>query len=428
MEKDFAILKYQDKEYKLPVVIGTEKETAVYIKHLRKDSGLITLDSGYLNTGSTESSITFIDGGKGILRYRGYDISTLCEKSTYLEVAYLLIYGKLPTKEELTTFTQGVTERTMINEEYKKYYDAWPQTAAPMAVLASAIACMSNFYNNGADDPTSNLELDTIRLLAKTPTMAAYAYKKSIGQPFIYPNNNLSYAANFLNMMYSVPCKKYEIDPIYEKALDQLLILHADHEQNCSTSAVRLVGSSKVNIYAAMSAGVLALWGPLHGGANEAVLNMLKQIETEGGNVKKFIEKAKDSNDPFRLMGFGHRVYKNFDPRATIIKKTCKEILKRKKFGDPQLDIAQELEEKALKDSYFIDRKLFPNVDFYSGIIYRAMEIPTNMFTVMFALGRMAGWIAHWREMYQAPGFRIDRPRQIYQGHTLREYIPIEKR
>ena len=428
MEKDFAILKYQDKEYKLPVVIGTEKETAIYIKHLRKDSGFITLDSGYLNTGSTESSISFIDGGKGILRYRGYDISILCEKSTYLEVAHLLIYGELPTKEELATFTKNVTQRTMINEEYKKYYDAWPQSAAPMAVLASAIACMSNFYTNQGDGPIDNLELNTIRLLAKIPTMAAYAYKKSIGQPFIYPKNNLSYAANFLNMMYSVPCEEYEVDPIYEKALDQLLILHADHEQNCSTSAVRLVGSSKVNIYAAMSAGVLALWGPLHGGANEAVLNMLQTIETEGGNVKKFIEKAKDPNDPFRLMGFGHRVYKNFDPRATIIKKTCKEILERKKVADPQLEIAQELEEKALKDSYFIDRKLFPNVDFYSGIIYRAMEIPTNMFTVMFALGRMAGWIAHWREMYQAPGFRIDRPRQIYQGHTLREYTPIEKR
>jgi citrate synthase len=427
MEKT-ATLHYQDKKYELPVLVGAEKEVAVQIKHLRKESGLITLDSGYLNTGATESSITFIDGAKGILRYRGYDIGVLCEKSTFLEVTYLLNYGELPTKKQLDDFTQSIKTRSMINEEYKKYYDVWPQTAEPMALLASAITCMSSFYATPGAEPEQDLDLATIRLISKTPTMAAYAYKKSIGQPFIYPKNNLSYAANFLNMMHSVPCEEYEIDPIFEKALDQLLILHADHEQNCSTSAVRLVGSSKVNIYASMAAGILALWGPLHGGANEAVLNMLRTIEKEGGGVQKFIEKAKDPKDPFRLMGFGHRVYKNFDPRAMIIKGTCKEILEKKHIADAQLDIAQELEEKALQDSYFIERKLFPNVDFYSGIIYRAMKIPINMFTVMFALGRMAGWIAHWKEMYESPGFRIDRPRQIYQGATLREYTPIEKR
>lgn len=426
--KESATLSYQGKSYELPVSIGSEKEVAIQIKHLRKESGLITLDSGYLNTGATESSITFIDGGKGILRYRGYDIKTLCHRSSFLEVSYLLNYGELPTSTQLAEFTKNITARTLINEEYKKYYDVWPQTAEPMALLASAIACMSSFYAVAGEDPTVNLDLATTRLIAKTPTMAAYAYKKSIGQPFVFPQNKLSYAANFLHMMHSVPCEEYEIDPIFEKALDQLFILHADHEQNCSTSAVRLVGSSRVNIYAAIAAGVLALWGPLHGGANEAVLKMLEVIEKEGGGVKKFIAKAKDPNDPFRLMGFGHRVYKNFDPRATIIKDTCREILESKKLSDPQLDIAQELEAQALKDSYFIDRKLFPNVDFYSGIIYRAMQIPTNMFTVMFTIGRMAGWIAHWKEMYQTSGFRIDRPRQIYQGKTSRTYLPIEKR
>ncbi len=426
--KNTATINYKGKIYHLPIIVGTEGETALQIKHLRRESGLVTLDSGYLNTSITESTITFIDGAKGILRYRGYDIGVLCQKSTFLEVAYLLIYGELPTNQELSDFTCNITQHTMINEEYRKYYDVWPQTAEPMALLASAIACMSSFYATIGDSPTDKIELATTRLIAKTPTMAAYAYKKSIGQPFVYPSNRLNYAANFLHMMHSVPCEAYEVDPVYEKALDQLLILHADHEQNCSTSAVRLVGSSRVNVYASMAAGILALWGPLHGGANEAVLKMLTVIEKEGGNVKKFIDKAKDPKDPFRLSGFGHRVYKNFDPRATIIKDTCKNVLARQQVSDPQLDIAQELEEKALRDNYFIDRKLFPNVDFYSGIIYRAMQIPTNMFTVMFALARMVGWIAHWREMYQDQEFRIGRPRQIYQGQTSREYNDITQR
>ena len=425
---DFATLKYKEKDYKLPLVKGTENECAIEIKSLRKETGLVTLDPGMVNTGVTHSSITFIDGEKGILRYRGYDIQDLCQKSSFLEVSYLLIYGELPKKDELATFVNNVTRHTMINEEYKKYYDVWPKSAQPMAILASAIACMSSFYNDDKNDFSEMVSVSIPRLIAKMPTAAAYAYKKSIGQPFVYPKNNLSYPANFLNMMYSVPCEEYEIDPVFEKALDQLLILHADHEQNCSTSAVRLVGSSKVNIYASIAAGILALWGPLHGGANEAVLNMLGEIQRDGCNVKKFIDKAKNPKDPFRLMGFGHRVYKNFDPRATIIKDTCRQVLERKKITDAQLDIAQELEEVALKDSYFIDRKLFPNVDFYSGIIYRAMDIPTNMFTVMFTLGRVAGWLAHWKEMYQDESFRIGRPRQIYQGSTLRQYTSIDNR
>ena len=370
---------------------------------------------------------SFIDGDKGILRYRGYDIAELCEKSSYLEVAYLLIFGELPNKKELEDFTYSVTRHTMISEEYKKYFDVWPHAAQPMAILASAVACMSSFYA-AKDETHKNENVSMLRLLAKVPTLAAYAYKKSIGQPFVYPQNHLNYPANFLNMMYSIPCESYEVDPIFEKALNQLLILHADHEQNCSTSSVRLVGSSKVNIYASIAAGILGLWGPLHGGANEAVLNMLEKIEKDSCNVKKFIDKAKDAKDPFRLMGFGHRVYKNFDPRANIIKKTCSEVLARKKITDPQLNIAQELEDIALKDDYFIERKLYPNVDFYSGIIYRAMDIPTNMFTVMFTLGRMAGWLAHWKEMYEDTSFRIGRPRQIYQGSSQRTYIPIEKR
>ncbi len=424
---DKATLKYKGKDYDLKIVKGTEGEEALDIKHLRKETGLISLDPGMVNTGSTESSITFIDGDKGILRYRGYDIAELCEKSSYLEVAYLLIFGELPNKKELEDFTYSVTRHTMISEEYKKYFDVWPHAAQPMAILASAVACMSSFYA-AKDETHKNENVSMLRLLAKVPTLAAYAYKKSIGQPFVYPQNHLNYPANFLNMMYSIPCESYEVDPIFEKALNQLLILHADHEQNCSTSSVRLVGSSKVNIYASIAAGILGLWGPLHGGANEAVLNMLEKIEKDSCNVKKFIDKAKDAKDPFRLMGFGHRVYKNFDPRANIIKKTCSEVLARKKITDPQLNIAQELEDIALKDDYFIERKLYPNVDFYSGIIYRAMDIPTNMFTVMFTLGRMAGWLAHWKEMYEDTSFRIGRPRQIYQGSSQRTYIPIEKR
>lgn len=425
---NFVTLKYKDKEYKLPLIKGTEDENAIDIKHLRKTTGLITMDPGMVNSGVTKSSITFIDGEKGILRYRGYDIKDLCEKSTFLEVSYLLINGELPKKTELDNFVNMVTRHTLINEEYKKYYDVWPQSAQPMAILASAIACMSNFYEEDGDDIETVIKISIPRLLAKIPTAAAYAYKKSIGQPFVYPKNCFSYPANFLNMMYSVPCEEYNIDPIFERALDQLLILHADHEQNCSTSSVRMVGSSKVNIYASIAAGILALWGPLHGGANEAVLNMLEKIEKEDGDVKKFIAKAKDPNDPFRLMGFGHRVYKNFDPRALIIKDTCHQVLARKKIKDAQLDIAQKLEETALEDNYFIDRKLFPNIDFYSGIIYRAMEIPTNMFTVMFTLGRIAGWLAHWKEMHQDSSFRIGRPRQIYEGNTIRKYTTIKER
>lgn len=426
---EVAKLKIRDKEYELPVIEGTEHELAIDITKLRSMSGVITLDDGYMNTGSCKSAITFIDGEKGILRYRGYNIEELAEKSTFLEVAYLLIYGELPTKEQFEDFRNKVTRHTMIHEDLKRLYDGFPKDSHPMAILSSMILTLSGYYNDQMDplDPVHR-EISIIRLLAKTPTIAAYSYKKSIGQPFVYPKNSLSYVGNFLNMMFSVPAEDYYIDPVVERALDVLLILHADHEQNCSASTVRLVGSSRANIFASIASGICALWGPLHGGANQEVIEMLQMIYEDGGNIDKYIELAKDKSNPFRLMGFGHRVYKNFDPRAKIIKRMADDVLNKLGINDPLLEIAKKLEERALSDSYFIERKLYPNVDFYSGIIYRAIGIPTNMFTVMFAMGRMPGWIAQWKEMIEDPTTKIGRPRQIYIGHTARAYVPIDQR
>lgn len=426
---EMAKIIVRNKEIQLPVIEGSEHEIAVDIAKLRSQSGVITLDDGYMNTGSCKSAITFIDGERGILRYRGYNIEELAEKSTFLEVAYLLIYGELPTKQQFEEFKEKITRHTMIHEDLKRLYDGFPKDSHPMAILSSMILTLSGYYNDQMDPLNpSHREISIIRLLAKTPTIAAYSYKKSIGQPFVYPKNSLTYVGNFLNMMFSVPAEDYEVDPIIERALDILLILHADHEQNCSASTVRLVGSSRANIFAAIASGICALWGPLHGGANQAVIEMLELIHQDGDNVDKYINLAKDKNNPFRLMGFGHRVYKNFDPRAKIIKRTADEVLNKLGIHDPLLDIAKKLEEKALKDDYFIEKKLYPNVDFYSGIIYKAIGIPTEMFTVMFAMGRMPGWIAQWKEMIEDPSTKIGRPRQIYIGATERPYIPLEKR
>ncbi len=426
---DFAELKVEGKTYKFPVIVGTEGEKAIDIRKLRDDTGYITLDSGYGNTGSCLSAITFIDGEKGILRYRGVPIQELAEKSTFVETAYLLIYGNLPTKIELEKFSQGLTRHSLIHEDMLHFYDGYPSTAHPMAILSSMVCSLSAYYPNDLD-PSDEAGRDLLitRVLSKIRTIAAYSYKKSIGQPVVYPNNALSYCANFLNMMFSVPSEPYEIDPDVVRALNTLLILHADHEQNCSTSTVRLVGSSDANLFASIAAGICALWGPKHGGANQAVVEMLEEIHNNGGDVKKAVAMAKDKNSSFRLMGFGHRVYKNYDPRAEVIKKECDKVLAKKHVKDPLLDIAKKLEEEALKDPYFAERKLYPNVDFYSGVIYRALGIPTDMFTVMFALGRLPGWIAQWREMVMAGDNRIGRPRQIYTGPTETKYVPIEKR
>lgn len=413
------------KEYELPVVVGTENEVGIDVSQLRAQSGAITLDSGYANTGACLSNITYIDGEKGILRYRGYAIEDLAGRTLFSEVAYLLIYGELPTQTQLTEFRKKLTYHSMIHEDMKKFFEGFPPSAHPMAILSSMVASLSTYYPETDEE---DLDRNTIRLLAKAKTIAAYAYKKSIGQPFVYPRNDLSYCANFMHMMFSVPCEPYVVDPVVEDALGVLLILHADHEQNCSTSTVRMVGSSQANLYASISAGICALWGPLHGGANQAVIEMLERIQRDGGDVKRYVAMAKDKTSNFRLMGFGHRVYKNFDPRATILRKTAESVLNRMGINDPLLDIARQLEEAALSDSYFVERNLYPNVDFYSGIIYRAMGIPTNMFTVMFALGRLPGWIAHWKELRQDSKSRINRPRQIYTGETIRSWTPIEQR
>ncbi|PIP84444.1 MAG: citrate (Si)-synthase [Elusimicrobia bacterium CG_4_9_14_3_um_filter_62_55] len=420
-----VLLSVDGKEFRFPIVEGSEGERAIDIANLRSDTGLITLDPGYMNTGSCLSSITFIDGGKGILRYRGIPIEDLCAKSDFVEICYLLIYGRLPKKPELDAFRNEITRHSMIHEDMKRLYDGFPRDAHPMAILSSAVNTLSTFYGQGGNGRRT--DLDYIRLIAKLPTIAALAYKKSIGQPHVYPRNKFNYAENFMWMMFGVPAEAFKIDREIAKALDLLFILHADHEQNCSASTVRLVGSSKANLYTAIAAGISALWGPLHGGANQSVLEMLEQIHKDGGDVKKWVAKAKDGKDGFRLMGFGHRVYKNFDPRARIIKKHADNVLKKLGVEDPLLDIAMELEEAALKDSYFVERKLYPNVDFYSGIIYKALGIPTNMFTVMFALGRLPGWIAQFKELVDAP-FKIGRPRQIYTGPTLATYTPIGKR
>ncbi len=427
---DKAELKISESvKLELPIITGTENESAIDVASLRAKTGLVTIDPAFMNTASTKSAITFLDGEKGILRYRGVPIEQLAEKSTFVETSYLLIYGHLPNKKELDAFSTLLTRHSLIHEEMKRFFDGYPSTAHPMAVLSAMVCSLSSFYPDALDvDNKDIMDITIARVISKVRTIAAFAYKKSIGQPFVYPQNSLKYAANFLNMMFSVPAEPYEVDPDIEKVLNILLILHADHEQNCSTSTVRLVGSSKANLFASISAGICALWGPLHGGANQEVIEMLENIQRDGGDVNKYVALAKDKNSSFRLMGFGHRVYKNFDPRAKIIKKCADDILAKKGINDPLLDIAKRMEEAALKDSYFVERKLYPNVDFYSGIIYRALGFPTNMFTVLFALGRLPGWIAHWKEMMDDPTTKIGRPRQIYTGPTANDYIPLEQR
>ncbi len=423
---DSAKLSLGGQEYELPVVLGTEGERGVDISRFRGESGAITLDSGYGNTGSCQSGICFINGEEGILRYRGYPIEQLAEQASFAEVSYLLIYGELPSAAQLQEFSDGLTYHSMIHEDMKKFFEGYPASAHPMAVLSSMISSLATYYpeseGNGDDD------LNIIRILAKSKTMAAWSYKKSIGQPLVYPQNRLSYCADFLNMMFSVPTEEYEVPKVLEEALNVLFILHADHEQNCSTSTVRMVASSQANIFASLSAGVCALWGPLHGGANQKVLEMLEMIRQDGSDYKKYVDMAKDKDNDFRMMGFGHRVYKNFDPRATILRKACDEVLEQLGIDDPLLDIAKQLEDVALNDEYFVERKLYPNVDFYSGVLYRAMGIPTDMFTVMFALGRLPGWIAHLKELRDDPTSRINRPRQIYTGATARDYTPVAER
>ena len=426
---DTAKLVLNGKELELPVVVGTENERAVDISKLRADSGYITLDEGYVNTGSTTSAITYLDGEAGILRYRGYPIEELAGNCDFVEVMYLLIYGELPTEEELTQFRNSIRRHTMLHEDMRSFYDGFPRDAHPMAILSSVVSALSTFYQDSLDprDP-DQVEVSVHRLLAKLPTIAAYSYKKSFGQPFIYPQNDLSYCENFLQMMFAVPSEPFHVDPDFVDALILLLIVHADHEQNCSTSTVRMVGSADANLFASISAGISALWGPLHGGANEAVVDMLEQIIADGGDVAKYVQLAKDKKSKFRLMGFGHRVYKNFDPRATIIKKACDRLLAKLDLDDPLFEVAQSLEQAALNDEYFVERKLYPNVDFYSGVIYRAIGIPVQMFTVLFAMGRLPGWIAHWKEMHASKTKRICRPRQVYTGKQKREFVPIEKR
>lgn len=424
-----AEIKVDGKTLELPVIEGTEQEKAIDISKLRGESGIITIDPGFKNTGSTQSAITFLDGEKGILRYRGYSIEELAEKSNFLEVSYLLIYGELPDADTYKKFESDITNHTLVHEDVKKILEGFPSTAHPMGVLSSLVCAQTAFYPTSLDPNRSSSEVDMsiIRLIAKMPTFAAWSYKNQIGHPVNYPDNTLNYSANFLKMMFATPAEHFEVDPVVANALDKLLILHADHEQNCSASTVRIVGSSHASMYASISAGINALWGPLHGGANQAVIEMLEGIKKDGGDTKKWMAKAKDKDDPFRLMGFGHRVYKNFDPRAKIIKKAADDVLDKLGVQDPVLDIAKGLEEEALKDQYFVDRKLYPNVDFYSGIIYRALGIPTDMFTVMFAMGRLPGWIAQWKEMRENKE-PIGRPRQVYTGANERPYVDMNKR
>ena len=422
-ETKTAQLSYDGNSYDLPVHVGTENETAVDISKLRSKAGLITLDPGYGNTGSCKSSITYIDGDKGILRYRGYAIEDLAKNSTFLEVAYLLLNGELPNKEQNKDFTDSITHHTMLNENFRSLFLSMPTNAHPMPVMSAAVSAMSCFYQ-GDEYGEHEQDINTIRLISKIPTLAAWSYKHSIGQPFLYPKNHLSYAGNFLKMMFGNPCEEFEVAPVVDKALDILLILHADHEQNCSTSTVRMVGSSHANLFASISAGVSALWGPLHGGANQKVIEMLSAITDRGETAESYVEKAKNPDDPTRLMGFGHRVYKNYDPRAAVLKGACHDVIERLGIDSKQLEIGMKLEEIALNDEYFVKRKLFPNVDFYSGIIYKALGIPVDMFTVMFAMGRLPGWIAQWREMNADPAARIDRPRQVYMGANERKYFP----
>lgn len=428
--KEIAKIELDGKKFELPITEGTENEKGIDISKLRAETGgYITLDPGFKNTGSTKSAITYLDGENGILRYRGYPIEQLAEKASFLEVSFLLIYGELPSKEELDSFKASITNHTLVHEDMKQFFEAYPAQAHPMGILASMVCSLSTFYPESLD-PNRTPEAKDLtihRLIAKLPTLAAWSFKNAMRHPFMYPKNNLEYCSNFMHMMFAMPTNEYEMDPVVVSALNKLLILHADHEQNCSTSTVRVVGSSHANLYASISAGISALWGPLHGGANQAVIEMLQKINDDGGDVDKWVAKAKDKNDPFRLMGFGHRVYKNFDPRATIIKGACDEVLEKMGVDDPLLDIAKKLEKVALEDEYFKARNLYPNVDFYSGIIYKAIGIPTEMFTVMFAIGRLPGWIAQWKEMIEN-GEPIGRPRQIYTGANERNYVAVENR
>ena len=419
-------LTYGDKEYQLPLIEGTEGEKAIDISKLRQETGLITLDSGYANTGSCTSSITFMDGEEGVLRYRGIPVEQLAEESTFTETAYLLINGRLPTQKELTDFSIMLNDNSLVHEDMRSFYENYPRSSHPMGILSSMVNALRSFYPV-LDDLEEEIIMTVTRLLSKVRTLAAMSYKISRGHKVVYPRPDLTYCANFLNMMFASPVRPYEIDPDVVKALNVFLILHADHEQNCSTTAVRVVGSARVNLYAAISAGIAALWGPLHGGANQAVIEMLTQI-AENKNMKRVVERAKDKNDSFRLMGFGHRVYKTFDPRMKIMKKMCDTLLDKLNLSDPLLDIAVELEQIALNDDYFIDHNLYPNVDFYSGIVLRAIGIPTKMFTVMFAMGRLPGWIAQWKESIDDPNWKLSRPRQIYTGPKETRYVPINER
>lgn len=431
MSQKFATLSIGDTSYRLPIIEGTRGDKAIDIRRLLKETGYITLDSGYMNTGACTSAITFLDGKKGILDYRGYAIEDLAQNCSFTEVAYLILHGELPTFDALEFFKHEMRRFALLHEDMIHFFDHFPPNASPMSILSTTVNSLHNYYPemDNDDDPYGGYSVTTARLLAKTRTIAAFSYKKSIGHPLVYPSPRLNYCENFLNMMFDRPNLPYKIKPEFVSALNKLLILHADHEQNCSTSTVRLVGSAGANLYASISAGISALWGPLHGGANQAVIEMLQAIHKDGNNYKKYIAKAKDKNDPFRLTGFGHRVYKTFDPRAKIIKEACAEIMDELDIHDPLLDIALEMEEHAKSDAYFIQRNLYPNVDFYSGIIYRAMGIPTNMFTVMFALGRLPGWIAQWTEMKEdRENARIGRPRQIYSGQVRRPFVPMKDR
>ncbi len=425
-----AELRLGDQIVELPIIVGTEGERAIDITKLRSKTGYVTYDNGFANTGAVRSKITFIDGEKGILRYRGYPIEELAEKSDdFLEVAYLLIMGHLPNAEEYEYFCESIRRHTMLHEDFKEFFGALPKDAHPMAACSAAVGALATFYPDSLDpNDERHVEISCHRLIAKLPTIAAYAFKHSFGQPFLYPQNRLNYVANFMYMMFANPCEEYEVDETIRRALHKLFILHGDHEQNCSTSSVRLVGSSRVNLFGAISAGINALWGPLHGGANQAVIEMLADIRDEGMTGREFVERAKDKDDTSRLMGFGHRVYKNFDPRMKILKKSCFEVLDKMGIHSKLLEIAVELEEIALKDDYFVERKLYPNVDFYSGVIYNAIGIPAHMFTALFAIGRLPGWIAHWMEMHADPDFKIGRPRQIYEGETERHYVALSKR
>ncbi|MFC5909526.1 citrate synthase [Streptacidiphilus monticola] len=429
VSENSVVLRYKGEEYNYPVVDATVGNAGFDISKLLGQTGLTTLDNGFGNTAATKSAITYIDGDQGILRYRGYPIEQIAERGSFLETAYLLINGELPNAEQLRTFQHDISQHTLLHEDIKRFYQGFPRDAHPMAMLSSVVSALSTFYQDSHNPFSAEQRyISSVRLLAKLPTIAAYAFKKAQGHPFVYPRNDLGYVENFLRMTFAVPAEDYELNPVVVAALEKLLILHADHEQNCSTSTVRLVGSSQANLFASISAGINALWGPLHGGANQAVLEMLQRIQADGGDVDAFIRKVKNKEDGVRLMGFGHRVYKSFDPRAQIIKAAAHDVLGQLGKADELLDIALKLEQHALTDDYFVSRRLYPNVDFYTGLIYRAMGFPTSMFTVLFALGRLPGWIAHWQEMITDPATKIGRPRQIYTGEVIRDYVPIESR